>query len=66
LTLTAPLTVRGVVVGEGLGTSISAARRAAATQALQYFHEHGIPVPEHGIPAHWIPEHGIPEHGIAK
>jgi dsRNA-specific ribonuclease len=37
------LTVRGVVVGEGVGTSIIAAKRAAAAQALQYFDTHEIP-----------------------
>ncbi|KAF8270942.1 hypothetical protein EI94DRAFT_1797546 [Lactarius quietus] len=34
---------RGVVVGTGAGTAIGLAKRAAATQALQYFQTHEIP-----------------------
>ncbi|KAN0128579.1 hypothetical protein V8E53_013624 [Lactarius tabidus] len=34
---------RNVVVGTGVGTAISLARSAAATQALQYFRVNGIP-----------------------
>lgn len=35
--------VRGVVVGRGLGNNIAGARRNAAIQALQFFQTNGIP-----------------------
>jgi ribosomal protein S12 methylthiotransferase accessory factor YcaO len=34
--------VRRVAIGSGQGVSKSAAKRAAATKALEYFHENGI------------------------
>jgi hypothetical protein len=37
--------VRNVDVGVGEGTAKAIARRAAAVQALQYFHTYGIPPP---------------------
>ncbi|KAH9998293.1 hypothetical protein BJV77DRAFT_1064820 [Russula vinacea] len=40
---TGTYTFRGVVVGTGEGTRKAAAKRAAAVQALQYFHAYGIP-----------------------
>jgi len=40
---TGTYTFRDVVVGQGSGTTIASAKRAAATQALQYFRTSGIP-----------------------
>ena len=37
------ISVRGVVVGTGNGTSKAIARRNAATNALQYLRAQGIP-----------------------
>jgi len=44
-------TFRGVVVGQGQGSSKAMAKRAAAIQALQHFSTHGIPE-EYSDPVH--------------